>query len=300
MQISQSSYTRIRTHLHHRLDGQEITHCLNPNLDFKVANFFAQETVVLPTFVLDPCIRLIFTLRGQTNLTIKGTGYQLQAGTERSAAILPVNEDELGNKTFYMREHQHEIVIFIKKSFFEQPCSDIEDSAVEQLFTQHLQLRYITVTPFIAQLLNCLSTYTDGSKMIHRLQNESIVLSLLAEVLQQVNSASPVPVEGGLHQRIEHIVAMIDSAQAIDWDIKKIANMCHTNPTTLQAVFKQKYGITIAAYRRAKLLKKASYALLRGASVKSAAHIAGYRDMKSFTQAFVRQFNQHPSQFKRL
>lgn len=299
MLAKKSNYADTRENLHRLLDGKEVMHHLNPSLEFKVANLCAQETVVIPRIFFDPSIRLIFTLQGQTNLTIGGCDYQLQAGTEQSAAILPINEDELGNKKFYVHEHQHEVVIFIKKSFFYQGLPEnTQDSDVERLFDQHLNIRYIKITPMIRQLLVSLSIYVGGSEIIHRLHNESIILALLAEVIKQFQHTIPKLDNGSLLQRIEHLVAMMDSAQATDWHIKKMAQMCNTNPTTLQYTFKNKYGMTIAAYRREKQLMRAHTALTRGANVKTAAEIAGYNDLKSFTQAFLRQYQQHPHQCK--
>lgn len=299
------NYIRTRENLHQQLKGKEVTHHLSHYLDFKVANFCAQETVELTPIIFDPCLRLIFTLQGQTHLNIRGKTYNLQAGTPRSAAILPILENEQGNKKFYIREHQHEIVIFIKQSFFSRDWFDFSgdnyqgnNPIINKLFSNHLTIRHIEITPMIRQLLSCLTTYVTGSEIIHRLHNESLVLAILAEVIQQFDNNSLPSKTGDLIQRIEHLVALLDSGQLFDYSIKQMATLCHTNPTTLQYTFKRRYGTTVAAYRRKKQLQQAEWALLHGASVQKAAEIAYYRDLKSFVSAFSQQYGKLPSEFK--
>ncbi|WP_444430039.1 helix-turn-helix domain-containing protein [Rhodobacter capsulatus] len=78
-------------------------------------------------------------------------------------------------------------------------------------------------------------------------------------------------------------------------DLAQIAEEAGMSLSSLQRLFRRAYGLSAKARIRDLRLRRAEAALRGGASVRAAAHLAGFVSVESFATAFRRQFGLPPS-----
>jgi AraC-like DNA-binding protein len=134
---------------------------------------------------------------------------------------------------------------------------------------------------------------------------ESKTLELISAFLSQLSEQDALRVRGGASDsrilgRLSLVKQIIDRTPDCSLDIDALARVAAMNRTKLRSAFKQAYGRTLSDYRTALLLELADRALReRGASVKQAAHRAGYATASSFIVAYKRLYGVCPGGARR-
>ena len=129
---------------------------------------------------------------------------------------------------------------------------------------------------------------------------ESKTLELISALLSQLSQQDALRVGDGVSDprilgRLSLVKQIIDRAPHRTLDIDALARVAAMNRTKLRSAFKQAYGTTLSDYRTALLLELADRALREtGASVKQAAHRAGYATASSFIVAYKRLYGVCP------
>ena len=77
--------------------------------------------------------------------------------------------------------------------------------------------------------------------------------------------------------------------------VDNIAAELNLNRRYLSRLFREKNGISIQEYLIRTRLKEAKQLLLRGYSVKDAAHLSGYEDVSNFSKMFKKHFGKSPA-----
>ncbi|MEJ2896312.1 AraC family transcriptional regulator [Bordetella avium] len=126
---------------------------------------------------------------------------------------------------------------------------------------------------------------------------EARVLELLREsalALREERTAEP-PLTQRKYLRMVQVRDLLESGQADDWPLARIAAEHHLSVNTLQRHFRAAWNSSIAEYRRDARLRRARAALEReGVSVADAAEIAGYSSPANFATAFRRAYGIAP------
>lgn len=276
-------------------EGRLIMQRLRPGLFLKYEdlNINLQQNL---SMVFEPGIRMVFALNGETHIRIGRQEIQFSSDARFSAALFPVLESSLGYKKFKLQQDKRELVIFLSSSWIEECVEAEEIDQIRHILEDHLRPFYFTITPLIQQLLSrlCCDDYFQQKP----LQQESLCLSLIHEVLQLIMPKKPLCANERLTQIADKIDVLLQLETAQPLSIKQIAHQCHSNPTSVQRIFKQRHGITLGAYRRRVQLEQGHKALQNGASVIQAAEIAGYQHLQSFSDAFRLEFGCLPKVVK--
>lgn len=252
-------------------------------LDTTVASF--SQSVEFP-----PDLRLVLCLEGQTHLNISGCDIRLH-GSGKTGVLLPINETVGGRKIFY-RGRQRELVLFFNRTYLDKWLDGCH-SVLQYL--KHLQPVYFQTIPLVLQLAAALRQNCALEGEWRQCYLETLSKALLAEVLQQLLP----PLRSDMQdlrrrKRLDRLAELLRSGAAVHMSLPQLASACYSNPTTLQADFKQQYGTSIARYLRSLKLERSRLLLAEGGSLVEAAMAAGYRNPECFSKAFKRHFGHPP------
>lgn len=275
--------------------GHLLLQRLRPGLDLKYEQLTIHTESNL-SLLFTPGIRLVFALHGLTRIRIGRQEITFNSHDRCNGALFPVLESALGFKHFRLEKNKSELMILLSNDWLSTSLSDDEYSALRPLLQNHLHPSRFVITPLIRQLLQriCHEHYPQLGK----LQQESLCLSLVHEALQQILPLRTFSANEHLQQLAERIDLLLTADTATDLTIAQIASQCHSNPGSVQRIFKQRHGISLGAYRRRMQLDIAHKALAEGATVIQAAQVAGYSHLQSFSDAFRREFGYLPRTVK--
>ncbi|MEI7377367.1 AraC family transcriptional regulator [Dickeya chrysanthemi] len=142
----------------------------------------------------------------------------------------------------------------------------------------------------------------DYTPMVQKLYLESRVLDVVTEAFSSIvgkgNEAS-ISLRPQEYRRIQQVMSLLNSGEADDWSLDRIAEDAGINVNSLQKQFRQVTGMTVFEYQRGRRLAAARHALEReGLTVAQAAWLAGYNSAANFATAFKRRFGMTPKQVK--
>ncbi|TLX53422.1 AraC family transcriptional regulator [Stutzerimonas nosocomialis] len=199
--------------------------------------------------------------------------------------------------------HIRKLVVSLTPDWFDAGGLDaLQDRGVLQAFSRsHLQPRQWTPSARLLTLAEQLLHPPGYDPLLQRLYLESRALDIAGEALAALAGSEPSP--QGLrpheHRRLQRLLALLDSGEADDWALDRIAREVGSNANTLQRQFRALKGMTLFEYQRRRKLLQAREALEReGASVAEAAWRAGYTSAANFATAFKRQFGISPRQVR--
>lgn len=269
---------------------------LRPGLELKYEQLSVYSESNL-SLLFTPGIRLVFALQGQTRLRIGRQEVTFSSHERCNGALFPVLENALGFKHFALQQQKSELLLTLSNDWLSASLSADDYEALRPLLENHLHPSRFVITPLMRQLLQRIS-HSDYPQL-GRLQQESLCLSLIHEALQQLLPRRTFSTGGHQQQLADQIDQLLQGAAAAQLTIPEIARQCHSNPGSVQRIFKQRHGISLGAYRRRRQLDLAHKALTEGATVVQAAQAAGYHHLQSFSDAFRREFGCLPSQLKK-
>ncbi len=140
----------------------------------------------------------------------------------------------------------------------------------------------------------------DYIPLVQRLYLESRALDVVSEAFSNIAGRKS---EAGIRlrpqdlRRIQQVMALLNSGEADDWSLDRIAKSSGINVTSLQKSFRQMTNMTVFEYQRGRKLEDARRALERNSvTVGQAASLAGYNSAANFATAFKRKFGMTPKQ----
>lgn len=265
-------------------------------VEFKKALLHTHATT-RQSLCFDPDIRLIFTLAGRTHLRFGSCQIRLQADSDRSAVLLPINQAVQGEKIFHTGQ-QNEIVLFCSSTELEQLGCPAD--VVKVLRQSHLQARYFAIAETVKTQLYQLAAQQDmpADGWSHFMRKTQII-HLIAQVLRQLFPLSPAGQADSLRQkRLKKLVALLHDRNLQAASLDTLAQLCHSNPTTLQRDFQAAFGSSIARYRREQRLQQAREMLKQQQSVADVARQVGYDNPECFSKAFKKHFGKSPNGYR--
>ena len=125
------------------------------------------------------------------------------------------------------------------------------------------------------------------------LSREALVFGLVAGLMARLTAAPGAlrPAETERLRRLEDRALRPGPMP----DLAQIAEEAGMSLSSLQRLFQRAYGVSAKARIRGLRLRRAEAALRGGASVRAAAHLAGFVSVESFATAFRREFGLPPS-----
>lgn len=102
-----------------------------------------------------------------------------------------------------------------------------------------------------------------------------------------------------IHPELSNALAAIHSQPAFGWTVESLAETCCMSRSKFANLFNQIVGETPLAYLQQHRLRLASQLLKQGQlSIQQIAHQVGYSSETAFSQAFKKQFELSPSQYR--
>ena len=290
---------------HPHVEGQVRMQHLRDGLAIKTAQQAVGRAVALEAMDFSPDLRVVLALEGRSSLQVGGETIHIGEGCRYDGVWLPVLSPERGVKYLQPQARQNELVLFVGLDWWAACChgQTAQPGWLDLPPAQHLQAHYFQISPPMRALAQQLQAQADEAvpPALRRLQQESMAVSLLAEVtrhlLRQNGNVANKPA-AAVQKRIERLTALLHSGHADAWTLAQMAAHCHSNPTTLQRHFQECHGVSIAQYLRRLKLARAYHALVDGARVSEAAAAAGYQHLDSFTKAFKQQYHVCPRQVR--
>lgn len=132
-----------------------------------------------------------------------------------------------------------------------------------------------------------------------RLRVEALVLSLVADVIEQCKTTNPAVLLPAELPRLQMLQDFLDSGAADGMQLADIARHAGCNASTLQSRFRGAFGKTICEYLRESRLRRVAERIEKeGISLSLAAELAGYGSQANFSTAFRRCFGVSPRQVR--
>lgn len=241
-------------------------------------------------------IKVLLKLEGNAEVSFGSTPIHLDAGQGTTAspcgAIVTLSQPESFERRCRANTTERMVVITLTPAWFAAANLDIGR------FQPHLSIRPWQPSPRAIGIAEQLVRPPAFEGAMHTIHQESRALELVAEALTEAQPSS-LPANSGLHpaeyQRICRLQKLLDSGEADQLDMSRIAQHIGCNTSTLQQQFRLVFGQTIFDYLRERRLQRAASALQRdGISVARAAEIAGYSSQANFSTAFRRHFGIAP------
>jgi AraC-like DNA-binding protein len=257
-----------------------------------------------------PGMKLNLLTAGSTEIAYGAQRYRLgpDAGSAGAnpAALVALAEPETFLRQWQRDRKERKVSITIKREWLDQTgLAQLNNHGVLSRFAAgHLSDRLWQ--PSLQALLAAeqilappvlLPALQDLWLQSHCLQ---IVVEALAVVAGDPLRGAPA-ISPYNRQRLRRLRALLDSGEADEWSMLRIARQVDSNPTTLQRLFRADSGMTIFEYQRHRRLQQAHLVLSRDhVSVEQAAAVAGYANAANFATAFKRRFGITPRAARKL
>lgn len=237
-------------------------HDLNP--------LIAGEEVCVPGHSFGPAVRnytlIHYVLRGKGTLYARGGAYPVQAG--QAFVILP---EEV---TTYTADNDDPW--YYRWIGF--------DGALSERFSQLPPV--LTLPEMLFGRIMYLSAQTSTAEYL--LAGE--LFALYAHLFTDSQTGSP---------HVRRVENYIRSNYMHPIQVEQIAEELSLNRRYLSRLFKEETGLSIQDYLIQTRLTEAEHLLLRGCSVKEAAHLAGYEDVSNFSRMFKKRTGRAPASMVR-
>ena len=102
-----------------------------------------------------------------------------------------------------------------------------------------------------------------------------------------------------VHPELANALAVIHGQPEHSWTVESLAEQCCMSRSKFAGLFNQIVGETPLAYLQQHRLRLASQHLIKGQlTIQQIAHSIGYSSETAFSQAFKKQFELTPSQYR--
>lgn len=250
-----------------------------------------------------PGLRLIMVLEGEIDCRLDREHFLLHASQPGQGAILLANlHDEVDFERRASRiSRESKLCMTISPDWLAQHDlllpPELDGGA--RAGNSVLHARHWQCTGRLAQLGWQLLRHHTSRPALDKLEREMLGLQLLAETLACL---LPEPeTRSSPHQAgLQRLKELIDSGEANDWDIGRLAGSVHMSSSTLQRHFRREFGCSVMDYLRVARLEQARHALTAGKrNITEVALDAGFSSPANFSTAFRRRFGITPREAAR-
>jgi len=129
-----------------------------------------------------------------------------------------------------------------------------------------------------------------------RSERGALITQLL---LRELGAADQVPLHlpTPTDPRLQRVCALLLEGRGREWTLDRLARPSGASARTLARLFRQELKTTFLGWRQHADIARAVSQLAGGASVKTAAHDAGYRSASAFTAMFRRALGVTPTRY---
>lgn len=254
--------------------------------------------------LLQPGITAAFLLQGQAEVSLGRQQMLFDAGrASQRAMLINLTDSDQFQRQWQAGRQETKLCLHFSPAWFEQFDTDesFGSPRMQQFRRSHGQSLPWQPSVEITQRALRLATHDATTPaQIRRMRYEGFALDLAADILQGID-APPHRARLGARQEscVRRLKDWLDSGTANHLSIGEMARELGTNAVDLQNGFRAMHGTTIATYLRRQRLDQACQALRAGTiSVETAAAMAGYEHVSSFSNAFKREYGVPPSQVR--
>jgi AraC-like DNA-binding protein len=134
--------------------------------------------------------------------------------------------------------------------------------------------------------------------LVQRVQMLRIIAALFASELQQPLPPSQTPLS--VQQKLRLLLNQLSESQFLQLQPRDLAAHCRTSTRHVHRVFRKLFGRSLEERQEWVRLQRAQHLLAETPqSLQAVAREAGFRDARSFSAAFKRQFGLPPGQWRR-
>lgn len=250
---------------------------------------------------LDPQVSVSIVFAGAPAAAIDGVSLDLSvpAGASAGGLIWSVARPALLRRTIRPGQIVRKVNVSVSKGWIEEFLGRDtgQDHAVRRFADSHLQVHAwhpsADTIRGARKLLECLGS--DG--LLNRLSLEMLALGVLRDAFGRIGQ--PVPLAGD-DDRAALLHRYIAGNLRTTMTLASIAAANGMSVSTMQRVFKEAYGVTVADHMRRARLDLAQKALVdEQLPIQQAAHVAGYTSAANFATAYRRVFGHAPSEARR-
>lgn len=297
-------HSQIIENPHPHIRGYVQIRAMQQGVQVKSACVKIKQKVCFKNMVFEPALRLVVLLDGHSRLQIGQQTIHMDAERAAVGYWLPVWHEEVGCKWFEAGDKQDELVLFFSMQWLKSLSQDMPTAPnwLQAKMSNHLRMHSFQITPQIRQVVSALRAPSPLPPLLHQLHQQGLVLTLFSAVCQQMLFVSDhaSPLKPSAEKCVDKLTELLYSGQADMWSLNQMARYCGSNVTSLQRHFQQRHGVGIWHYLRQLKLARAYQALQLGADVSSAAEVAGYQHIESFSKAFKQQYGVNPAKINVL
>lgn len=247
---------------------------------------------------LDPQISVSVVLAGAPVAAIDEVPLDLRVpeGAEAGGLIWSVARPARLKRTIRRGQRIQKINISVNAAWIEDFLAHDEapNAALRDFSTTHLAVRswrpaFDTVHG-ARRLLDCLGS--EG--LLNRLSLEMLALGILRDAFESIEQPSAGQAGDDRALQVRRYIA---ENLGSELSLTSIAAATGMSVSTMQRVFKDAFGVTVADHLRRARLGVAHRALVDdGLPIQQAAHLAGYSSAANFATAYRRVFGRAPSE----
>ncbi len=142
----------------------------------------------------------------------------------------------------------------------------------------------------------------DGKEVYYKVADTEVcrLLHLMVEQIMDIACPEKASSDGissieAVHSVHDYLVEHIDKRITIE----ELSSKFHINSTTLKKIFKEQYGMSVAAHMKEHRMEKAAELLTRtNYSISKVAKAVSYESQSKFTAAFKEKYGVLPSDYK--
>lgn len=247
---------------------------------------------------LDPHMSVSIVLDGSTAAAIDNVPLDLSVpeGAEAGGLIWSVARPARLRRTIRRGQRIQKINVSVSAAWIEDflEHDDASNDALREFSATHLAVGSWRPAPDTVQgarkLLQCLGS--EG--LLNRLSLEMLALGILRDAFESIERPAATQPSDDRALQLRRYIAENLSAEL---NLNSIAAATGMSISTMQRVFKEAFGITVADHLRRARLGIAHRALVdEGLPIQQAAYLAGYSSAANFATAYRRVFGRAPSE----
>lgn len=288
------------------LQGQFNSVCLRPGLMLHAAQVRDLHDLRTRNMLHHPGIKIVLVVDGVTDVAFDQRRFQLGPHSPVRDArdqgmLINLTEPACFCRHWQQGRHERKISLTLTPDWLAQGGL-AHAAALARFASQHLNSRPWRIAPR-ARLLaqHILASKACSPPGLHRLQLESQCLELAALALGALEHDS-TPSRAGARssdvRRLARLEELLHQDSPVPLSMADIARAVGSNPTSLQALARRAWGMSVFERLRTIRLEKARALLLRGGAVAQAAELAGYSAASNFATAFRQHYGVSPSRVR--
>lgn len=246
----------------------------------------------------DPGIKILLLIDGATDIAFGSRRVQL---TANQGVLLNLAEPDMFSRRWQRGRHEGKVSLTLTRAWLEESGlgTRAASTALMRFTHRHLACQPWPISARAHWLAQCLLAPGASQAGLHRLQLESHCLELAALALGALeDGGAPAALSLAERRRLARLEEVLHDEHAVRLNMADIARAVASNPTSLQALARRAWGMSVFERMRAIRLEQARALLVRGGAVADAAELAGYSAASNFATAFRRRYGMSPSRVR--